>query len=237
MLKEVEDRIPTGKKGQAQPHMTEVDFTTLSLLYSRQKGNFLKDYGLREELLCSDCELLLGRGEHYTRTAFYGSQPQKQHTRCPRLKLEYRQRGGRLVRQGYERRLVNYPLLRQFQIGVFWKASVAAGKAFKDVTCPPAIQERMRQSLRTGVVDETLVPCHMLKLLGPLDQCLEIVTIEAKPEYALLVMGGYAWLYILKDDLQEMVTFRRDGSLIVLVRDWDVFLTPSDLIARMRPSG
>lgn len=107
MVKGTEDWIVTGGSRQPQPHMTLVDYETASPTYCIQKGNALKREGIKEPLLCVDCEKVLHVGEDYVRRILYGHSAQKTHTRAISEKIWYKQRHGRVVREGLQLRSVD----------------------------------------------------------------------------------------------------------------------------------
>src|ERR1039458_4659463 len=117
MLKEVEEGIPKGKSGQKQPHIRLINFQTTQEIYCHQKETAYKKEGLKESLLCWDCEQKLADGEKYVRHALYGSKPIKEHTNATRCRVWHRHSNGKVFMEGIEIRWVDFARFKQFQLG------------------------------------------------------------------------------------------------------------------------
>lgn len=231
MLKEVEDGVPTGKFGQEQPHIRLLEFRSGQEVYCVQKETAYRKEGLKEFLLCEDCERRLGIGENYVRRVLYGRGPIKQHT-CPaRSTTRYVRRGGNLCKEGGEIRWVEYAPFKQFQLGVIWRACIAKGNAFRQATASAEIIERMRVSLYSESYDEHLAPCLMEQLDDPAGTFIGFIGLpkhHCSPNKVInMVMGGYVWNYFVEGNVHEEFALRSNGKLLIKVVDaWEFIAIP-----------
>jgi len=231
LLKECEDWIEKGKSRQKQPHLTLVDYDTADEIYCQQKGNVLKKEGLREYLLCEDCEKRMKIGEDYARVCLYGAGPVKQHTRPAKSVRRYRTRRGKILREGYDVRWVDFEKFKRFQISVIWRACAAKGKAFKKAQASNSTMERMRLALLSGKFDEDLVPCAMELLEDPNRAS---VGIFAPPfgdrKIVFFIMGGYKWHFYVDGNAPIEIILRTSGFMLVKVSDIDCLYTPDETL-------
>jgi hypothetical protein len=142
--------------------------------------------GLREKLLCQDCEQRLGRHERYVSLLFGGG-----------LNLEYGSHGRMVIVRG-----VDYKALRLFQLSILWRAGVTSLPFFEQVRLGPH-QERLRQLL---LKEDTGIPwqygCLMFALTHE-DQVQEDLIVQ--PTWTRIdgifgyrfVFGGFVWVYIV----------------------------------------
>jgi hypothetical protein len=226
MLKEVEEDIPKGKSGLKQPHMRLINFQTTQEIYCNQKETAYKKEGLKEFLLCWDCEQRLAVGEKYVRCVLYGNKPIKEHTHATRYSIRDRHRNGQVFQEGVEIRWVEFQRFKQFQIGVIWKACQAKGNFFEAATAPASTIESMRQSILTGNHDEQLVPCVMRRLHDPTGWVMELIgRPKSHPELSSIgmVMGGYIWDFFVRGNVDRRFALQAHGKLaiqIVDVKEW-----------------
>ena len=223
MLKEVEEGIPKGKSGQKQPHIRTFDFKTLQEISCHQKETAYKKEGLKECLLCLDCEQRLGGGEKYVRRVLYGSKPIKEHTHATRYTVRDRHQNGNVFKEGHEIRWVEFERFKQFQLGVIWKACVAKGNFFKEVTAPARTIESMRKSILSGIYDEQLAPCVMKRLHDPTGAIMKFIG-WPKSDSSLsgrinIVMGGYIWDYFVKGNVDRRFALQKHGKLAIQIVD------------------
>ena len=221
LLSEVEEGIPKGKSRQEQPHIRLVNFKTLEDIYCFQKETVYNKEGLKEFLLCSDCEQRLALGENYTRRVLYGKKKKKEHTRATKSKIWYKNSGGRIFQEGLEIRWVEFKHFKQFQVGLIWKMCVATGNFFKEATASEEIVENMRNSLNSGSFDEKLVPCVMERLHDPTGASLEIIGQPKRNEKIIhVMMGGYIWLYFIDGIVPSgEITLQKNGKLLIKIID------------------
>lgn len=230
LLKEAEDWIERGKSREKQPHLTCVDFDTAKPIYCHQKGNVVKIEGFAEYLLCDDCEKRITVGEDYARTHLFTSASANTPKTKVKIVLWYRVRAGKVLREGYELRSVNYSGLKQFQIGIIWRACVATGKAFQAAKATAPTLERMRLALLSSNFDEDLVPCAMERVLGPPGGGPGIQPPSADGNVICFVFGGYRWWFFMDGKAPRGVFLRKDGRLLVTVTDIERIFTPDFML-------
>jgi hypothetical protein len=214
LIEQTEDWIKTGRAGQAQPHMSLYAYRDIREIYCKEKGNVLKAEGLRERLLCADCEGLMQIGENYARECLYGRGLDLTHTRVSRTVRRYKLEGETVLRHGFDERWVDYDKFKRFQISIIWRACVARGRAFKQVTAPPSTVEQMRLALLRGDFEEAFVPCAMQLLDGvqPLDSGM-VAFPFCSEGIAVFVMGGYVWNFFLGSGVPNEFILKRTGHL------------------------
>ena len=231
MVKGAEEWIVTGGSRQRQPHMTLVDYETALPTYCIQKGNVLKREGIKEDLLCAECEKILRAGEDYVRRTLYGHAAKKTYTRAISEKIWYKRRHGRVVREGLQLRSVDFTLFRQFQIGVIWRCSVATRAEFGRINPSPVLVEQMRNCLYTHAFEENFIPCFMEKLHGQPEACFGMLALPKMDGcFVTLVMGGYVWHYELESDSPSPFAVKKTGRLLIKITDLDVLFTPDHML-------
>ena len=214
MLKPVQDWIPTGTHGVAQPHVHQSDVYTLEQGPILKKGDWLKLWGIKEYLLCAGCEEILNKGETYVRETLYGTGRDMVHT-SPRCSHSvYRQNG---KSEGWEKRWVDYKSFKKFQVGIFWRCCVATGEAFANVQVDPAFEEAMRQAIWNDDLPERLAACRMRKMPGDPKFWLGILgpPPDIQNGVANLLMGGYRWQYDTEEAPEHPIFLTKDGLLTV----------------------
>lgn len=74
-IRSLERRVATGQSGQSQP--TSILLSTREEVKGgqRQRGYWERQVGVKEKLLCANCEGQFSRWEHYFREFFYGTHP------------------------------------------------------------------------------------------------------------------------------------------------------------------
>lgn len=159
-------------------------FHVLSNDASERNQKFQK--GLREKLLCGDCEQYLGRYERYVSLLVGGE-----------LDLEYEAHGRLAVV-----RKVDYKALRMFQLSILWRAGASTLPFFSQITLGPH-QERLRLLLRS---DKQGIPwqygCLMFALLheDQIQKDLIVQPTSTKVDNVFgyrFVFGGFVWVYMV----------------------------------------
>ena len=142
--------------------------------------------GLREKLLCENCEQRLGRHERYVSLLFSGG-----------LSLEYATHGRMVIAKG-----VDYKALRLFQLSILWRAGASSLPFFNQIRLG-AHQERLRQLvLKEEIVILWQYGCLMFALIHE-NQIQEDLIVQ--PTWTRIdnifgyrfVFGGFVWAYIV----------------------------------------
>lgn len=141
-LEGVEDEIPKGPTGGLQ--RTHILLSARAEIKSgrKQRGQYEKSLGIKEYLLCGDCEEQFGRYEGYARALFYGTAPGR-----------IRKRMGLGTPVSFEparsELRVDYVLMKLFVLSLLWRASVAAGEFFRGVVLDADEENILAATLRT----------------------------------------------------------------------------------------
>lgn len=116
-------------------------YNVLSTLPQRPRPHEQK--GLREKLLCEDCEQQFSRYENYARKVVKGGE-----------ELTFVRRTGRI-----EITDIDYTKFKLFQMSVLWRAGIASHQMFSGIKLGPHV-ERLRMMLRQeDPGQETDYPC------------------------------------------------------------------------------
>lgn len=91
----------------------------------RQKGAY-------EPLLCSECEGMLSKHEHYSRKVLFAKDGRIEVTKYP---------------NGVGLKGINYERFRLFLLSILWRASVAADVFFEGIHLPSQIEETLRSMI------------------------------------------------------------------------------------------
>lgn len=158
--------------------------------------------GFKERLLCAACEEKFSKHEVYVRELLYGTQP------APLKKLLL---GTSLSNDsGHDLLLdlrkvvgVDYAHLKLFQMSVLWRASVASGRFFRNVSLGATHEPKVRALLKNDTPGlETDYSCVMIDLrhngLGWEDwiqQPLAERDTQTKQRIYKIIMGGYMYLF------------------------------------------
>lgn len=174
--------------------------------------NRLLQKGLREPLLCEDCEQLFSRYERYVSLLFKGG-----------LDLEIESSGRLLVFRG-----VDYNVIRFFQLSILWRAGVSNLEFFSSVKLGKH-QERLRIFLlNEKLPTEWQYGCLLFALIH-----------EDRPQTDLIVQpdelrvngvksyrftfGGFIWIYFVSNHPShnqiETASLHPSGELRILLSD------------------
>jgi hypothetical protein len=158
-----------------------------------KKKNKWEQKGLREYLLCDDCEQLFH--ETYIRELFYGSQKvwTTDHWKTEDLN------GKSFIRIDN----VDYKKFKIFQLSVLWRASIASGDFFKTVSVGTKHENILKQKLLSqnpGEPDD--YGCYLFCITSEGGYAVGFIAsvdsfrIQGHRCYRF-VFGGFAWLYVV----------------------------------------
>ena len=165
--------------------------------------------GIREKLLCADCETLISRYEKYFSEIFYGTQ-EVQFTRS-----------GKLVTISS----LNYAMFRLFGLSILWRAGVSRHPFFKEVNLGP-YEEPLREMILSGNPGE---PNEYGFLLGkvlseelPMDALMLDPTISRLDGHRCyrFVFAGFIWTFFVTGHalppVAEYQFVKKSGEMVVL---------------------
>ncbi len=168
--------------------------------------------GIREKLLCDNCEQQLGRYERYVSLLLGGS-----------LNLEYVTHGPLVVVPK-----VDYNALRMFQLSILWRAGASTLPFFSQITLGPH-QERLRLLLLS---ENPGIPwqygCLMFALMheNQIQEDLIVQPTLTKIDNVFgyrFVFGGFMWVYTVGSHQStkriETTSLNPAGKLCILKAD------------------
>ena len=147
----------------------------------------LPQKGIREKLLCSECDSRLGNYEHYAEPLIFGGN-------C-RVQIKKVTKDYILVHR------VNYRLFKLFQLSILWRMSVSSLNFFQAVDLG-VHEDRIRQMLlnqdpgqahQYGCIMQTVTVGG--KLLDVVRQP-DFLRSDGFPSYRLLA-GGFLWMWVV----------------------------------------
>ncbi|MFM0100312.1 hypothetical protein PQQ87_32295 [Paraburkholderia nemoris] len=188
-------------------------FEVLSII--PEGHNELKQKGMREYLLCDDCEQKISVWEGYARSAFVS----------PEKPLEVSREGTLLSIRG-----LDYAKLKLFELSILWRAGVSRLPFFEKLRLGSAHEERLRLLLLAcdpGDPDRYGALMFGLKV-GELPETLQVIA-EPRPirnhgirAYSL-TFGGFLWVFHVSSSvpppLLRQCFLREDGSRFISVRN------------------
>lgn len=172
--------------------------------------------GLREPLLCWDCEQILSRYEKYNREVLYGG-----------VETSGSIYGDRIVLSD-----LDYQKVRVFYLSVLWRMSIATHQAWKDVQLGPheSRVKRLVHDQSPGSPDDYGFVC-----IAPLFDGQVLADQIHAPDYVCayggrfyrIVLGGFLFLFFVADvpfptDLAENL-IQPNGKWVIPIRNaWDI---------------
>jgi hypothetical protein len=169
----------------------------------------LHQKGVRERLLCQECEQWLSPWEKYTREVFYGG-----------CEIEILDTGSTVTLRN-----LDYEKLKLFQLSMLWRMGIAEHQLFKDVTLG-CHEDRLQEMIRSGDPGRAHdYGCFLLALLDENNKAIDgaIGQVEKRRDsghhlYAV-VIGSCWWVFVVSSHT-ETVPFRDfflqdDGTMTI----------------------
>lgn len=181
-------------------------FHVLSTLQERQRP--MEQKGIREKLLCGDCEQHLSVFEQYAREVLLGG-----------VEVVVQNEGNLLKLTGLE-----YGKFKLFQLSILWRASISAHPMFSRVSLGPH-EETIRKMIHSGNPGkQTDYPCVMFGLTSEsgihgnfIDQPRKI-HIDSHTTYRF-VFTGFMWsFYVSSHKLPPLliqVAINEEGKMVI----------------------
>jgi len=154
-------------------------------LEENKRNNFLQK-GIREPLLCGDCEQLFSKYERYTSLLLKGGFP-----------LKVRNEGRFVYFKGIE-----YTKFKLFSLSILWRASASSLEVFSEVKLGPHEEILRRMLLAGDPGEEHLYPFILLPIIhdsAGLDALIVSPTrtrLDGHCAYHFL-FGGVAWVFLV----------------------------------------
>lgn len=173
-----------------------------------------KQKGLRERLLCTDCEAQFSNYERYASGVMYGGVP-----------IEITMKPN-----AFEAR-VDYRLFKLFELSLIWRMGVTSVSEFNDVLLG-SHERRLRKMLQNEEPGETatygcilLFPVSYRQILDHLIMSMGMVKIQ-RVQCCRFIVAGMCWLFFLSyeatDKRKEGLFLQREGLLRILRGDYGV---------------
>ncbi|NOX36713.1 MAG: hypothetical protein GXO78_04170 [Calditrichaeota bacterium] len=172
-----------------------------------QKLHF-KQKGLREKLLCEDCEVQLSVYEKYVRSVFYGGTG------------IYITNGNPLKIEG-----IDYKKFKLFQLSLLYRAAVSSLDFFQNVALGPHLIKIRNMLLNENPGNKLDYPCFMVMILMEGNKILDgliyppqMMRVDAHRVYRF-ILGGCFWIYFVSSHTNQVVytEFILDESGKVLI--------------------
>jgi len=170
--------------------------------------------GIRELLLCDECEGHLSAFEKYGREVIFGGE----------------EIAGKRTQDAVFLSELDYPKLKVFLISILWRMSVASGPMWSLVDLGPH-EEKLRKLVLNGVPgDELDIP---VLCTAPLFEGELLTDLILQPDsvlghdghYFRAVIGGYIFSFFVSETVitwpkpLRKITLKEDGTWIILVKD------------------
>ena len=179
----------------------------LDLGLSNEKILEIQQKGLRERLLCANCEMRLGRHESYVA-------PYLAHKK---FAISLRDEG--IVNY------VNYKLLKLFQISILWKAHHSTHPLFRNVNVGKKHEKKLREMLLADQPGEPheygCVTAEAKFGKRTLDDFIPNVMHHKTNGYNsyTFIFAGFVWSYVVsshsRNHLLKNDFLQRDGALVI----------------------
>ena len=185
-----------------------------ALLITREKENYVQK-GIREYLLCQQCETKLSKYEKYANEII---------NEFPNFSLD---RSGKFAYFDG----VDYFRFKLFQLSLIWRASISTHRAFTQVKLGPH-EEKIRRMLNDENPGKTTdYGCLISMLLGTelLDKILQS-PVKFKEKFRghtayKFVFGNITWVYIVSrhkaDSVMKSLFLQESGLLRVMISSYD----------------
>jgi hypothetical protein len=176
--------------------------------------NLLIQKGIREELLCFDCEQKFSNWECYTRELFFSK----------KLKLTYSIQDKTITFHG-----VDYKNFKLFQLSLIWRSNIAKHDLFRNVNLGPH-----EENIRLMLYNQDPGPFYkygaFLILLK--DNQQPLVSLIMQPDELRMdnyrvyrfVLGSAFWFYVVSNHNEKFPAYlyflQENGDLRVMIKDF-----------------
>ena len=186
-------------------------FSLFSSLPTAGKPRILQK-GLRERLLCCDCETKLSRFERYASLVFRGN-----------AGVSWKREGDLVFLEG-----ISYNEFKLFALSILWRAGISSLPIFSHVNLGPH-QERIREMLLSenpGPSEKYPFLMNPVTMKGKLVTEFIIEPTEARVDghrVYRFIFGGFAWLFVVSGHRPSFVirevSLSEEGNMILAVTD------------------
>ena len=194
------------------------------------KKNAKEQKGLREPLLCKDCETHISRYERYASLVFLG-----------RAKVTSK-REGKLVHLAG----LKYACFKLFALSVLWRAGVSSLKVFEQVSLGPHEMQLRRMLQDDDPGPSAVYPFMMCPVVHEnevqTDFIMQPTCTRAEGHFGYrFVFGGVAWIYIVSSHSPpknfRAATLSEEGSTTMLISDMGNMPFIAEFIKELNAAG
>lgn len=186
-------------------------FHVLSVV--KDQNDWMEQKGLREPLLCDDCETKISRFEDYARRLLKGG-----------AEFEFQRQGSVVIVDG-----IDYQRFKLFQLSILWRAGVSTLNLFQHVQLGP-----YEEVLRKMVFDEEPgkqenFGCVMFGLKNGIDAIADLIVQPVRTRSDdghhcyRFVFGGFQWVFFVTGrpttGPYSVGFLQESGRLCFLVKD------------------
>jgi len=182
------------------------------LVLGREEPQYMGQGGIKERLLCKNCEVMLSVYEKYAKEILYGGNTQ--------IAINP------IAKKSFEISNIDYHKFKIFQLSILWRASVSKDEFFEDVQLGPH-----EKTLRKMITDENPgkesdYPCVMIRIVDDKREAFGefmVDTMSSKfkgHRIYTFVFGYFTWNFIASSHQKpkEFIKYalRENGSFRVL---------------------
>jgi len=178
----------------------------------KERNKCYKQKGIREKLLCTDCESLISPSEKYVREVFYGG-----------VEIKVAQDAKFLVIEN-----IDYNRFKLFQLSILWRASVSTHDFFNAVQLGPH-EDKIRRMILTQDPGEPHEYGCVVNAILTGEQKTDVVDgLITTPEKTHLyghrcyrfIFGGSFWIYVVSKHSDQFpyrkLFVSKEGRLVIL---------------------
>jgi hypothetical protein len=196
-----------------------------------EEKNIMEQKGVREKLLCYDCEQYFSQLEDYASKVFNGG-----------VEIGFKKDINKILIEN-----IDYTKFKLFQLSLLWRASVSSCKLFSEVCLRPH-EEKLRIMLINKNPGEYYeYGCSIIGLLmegkelaGEMILKPESLRVDGQRCYRF-ILGGCIWLFVVsrhsKNFYGRELFLSKDGKLIILLQSAENTKFIAKLVKDLKVSG
>jgi hypothetical protein len=197
-----------------------------------EEKNIFEQKGIREKLLCFDCEQYFSQLEDYASKVFYGG-----------VEVEFKNDTNKILIEG-----IDYTKFKLFQLSLLWRAIVSTVRLFSEVRVEQSHEEKLRKMLINKNPGEYYeYGCSIIGLLMEGKRLADEMIL--KPESLRVdghrccrfILGGCIWLFVVSKHSKYFYGreffLSKDGKLIILLQSAENTKFIAKLVKDLKASG
>jgi hypothetical protein len=196
-----------------------------------EERNIIEQKGIREKLLCYDCEQYFSQLEDYARKVFYGG-----------VEIGMKNDKNKILFED-----IDYTKFKLFQLSLLWRASVSTVSLFSEVSIGPHEEKLRKMLINKNPGEYYEYGCSIIGLLMEgkrlADQMIlkpESLRVDGQRCYRF-ILGGCIWLFVVskhsKNFYGREFFLSKDGKLIILLQSAENTKFIAKLVKDLKTSG